>query len=211
MHAKRPGLRRQRSAAGHVIHVQRASAQANEKSDDDGCQVVLTDADESDDADAALVVPGKETDVAVLGTAEWEVALPKAFCKVDLIATQAKDPDCSRYMQLVNNPRMQWSPHLAAAPLQLLDVTGALCVQTDDVVHPQPCQDDETTGRRPRRRRIRRFLGRPRIVLPADFRQPTIHVHRLSYYGGHFGLAQIFARLCCGIGGHGSPLTSARS
>ena len=67
--------------------------------------MVLTDAEESDDADAFLVVPGKETDAAALGTGEGGVALPKAFPNADLIAMQAKDPDCLRYMQFVNKPR----------------------------------------------------------------------------------------------------------
>ena len=86
-HAQRRGVRRHRGAAQHVGHVQRASTQAHEESEDDGCQVVPTDADEIDDADAALVVPGKQTDVAALGTGEGGVALPKAFPNADLIAT----------------------------------------------------------------------------------------------------------------------------
>ena len=159
------------------------------------CQVVLTDADESDVVDAALVVPGKEMDVAVLGTGEGGVALPKAFPNADFIATQAKDPDCLRYMQLVSKPRAQWPPHLAAAPLQFLYVAGVLCVQIDDVVRLGPRLDDKKTGRQSRRRRIRPFLGRPRIVLPADFRQRAIHAHHLRYYGGHFELVKTFARL----------------
>ena len=88
--------------------------------------MVLTDAEENDDADAALVVPGKETDAAALGTGERGMALLKDFPNADLIATQAKDPDCLRYMQLVNKPRAQWPPHLAAAPLQFLYVAGVL-------------------------------------------------------------------------------------
>ena len=60
--------------------------------------MVLTDAEESEDADAALVVPGRETDAAALGTGEGGVALPKAFSNADLIATQAKDLDGLRYM-----------------------------------------------------------------------------------------------------------------
>ena len=87
---------------------------------------MLTDAEESDDADAALVVPGKEPAIAALGTGEGGVALPKAFPNADLIATQAKETDCLRYMQLVNKPRAQWPPHLAAAPLQFLCRGGAV-------------------------------------------------------------------------------------
>ena len=127
-HTQRRGLRRQRSAARRVGHVQQTGAQVNEESEDDGCQVVLTDAEEGDDADAAPVVPGKEMDVAMLGTGERGIALPKAFSNVDLIATQTKDPDCLRYMQLVNKPRAQWPPHMAAASLQLLYVAGVLRV-----------------------------------------------------------------------------------
>ena len=115
-HAQRRRMRRQRGAARHVGHVQMSSAQAHGKSGDDGCQVVLTDAEESDDAEAALVVPGRETDVAALGTGERGVALPKAFPKADLIAPQVKDPDCLRYMQLVNKPRAQWPPPLLQLP-----------------------------------------------------------------------------------------------
>ena len=157
--------------------------------------MVLTDAEESDDADAALVVPGKETDAAALSTGERGIALPKSFSNADLTATQAKDPDCLSYTQLVNKPRAQWPPHLAAAPLQFLYVAGVLRLQTDDLVCLVPRHDDEKTGRSPRHGRIRPFLGRPRIVLPADFRQRAIHAHHLSYYGGHFGLAKTFARL----------------
>ena len=69
--------------------------------------MVLTAAEESDDADAALVVPGRETDVAALGTGEGGAVIPKAFPNADLIATHAQDPDCLRYMQLVNKPRAQ--------------------------------------------------------------------------------------------------------
>ena len=95
----------------------------------------------------------------------------------------------------MNKPPAQWPPHLAAAPLQFLFAAGVLCVQVDAVVCLGPRPDDEMTGRKSRRRRIRPFLGRPRIVLPANFRQRATHAHRLSYYGGHFGLAKIFARL----------------
>ena len=152
--------------------------------------MVLTDAEKSDDADAALVVPDKETDAARLGTGKRGIALSKAFSNADLIATQAKDPGCLRYMQLVNKPRAQWPPHLAAAPLQFLYVAGEACVQINDLVRPGLRQDGETIGRSPRRNRTRPFLGRPRIVLPADFRQGAIYMHHLSYYGGHFGLAK---------------------
>ena len=182
-------FRCQRGAVRHVGHVQRASAQANEETEKDGCQLVLTDAEESDDDDAALVVPGKETDVAALGTGEGGVALPKAFPNAEVIATQAKDAACLRYMQLANKPRAQWPPHLAAAPLQFLYlyVAGVLCVQIDDVVCLGPRQDGDKTEQSPRRRLIRPFLGRPRIVLPADFRQRAIHAHTSAITGGILG------------------------
>ena len=157
--------------------------------------MVLTDAEETDDADAALVVPARETDAAALGTGERGIVRAKAFPNAEFIATQAKGPDCLRYMQLVNKPRAQWPPHLVAAPLQFLYVADMLCMQIDDVVRPGPCHNDETTRRSPRRKRTRPFLGRPRIVLSADFRQRVLHVHHLSYYGGHFGLAKTFACL----------------
>ena len=143
--------------------------------------MVLTNAEESDDADAAVLVPGKDTDIAALGAGERKVALPITFPNADLIATQAKDPDCSRYMQSLNKPRAQWPPHLATAPLQFLYVAGALYVQMDDVVRLEPRQDDDITGRSPRRTRIRPFPGYPRIVLPADFQQRAIYAQRLSY------------------------------
>ena len=41
--------------------------------------MVLTDAEESDDTDAALAVPGKEMDVAALGTSERGIALPQGL------------------------------------------------------------------------------------------------------------------------------------
>ena len=44
-HTQRRGLRRQRGAARYVGHVQRASTQAHEESEDDRCQAVLTDAE----------------------------------------------------------------------------------------------------------------------------------------------------------------------
>ena len=72
------------------------------------------------------MLPGRETDVAALGTGGGGVALPKAFPNADLIAMQAKGPDCLPYMQLVNKPRTQWPPHLAAASLQFLYVAGVL-------------------------------------------------------------------------------------
>ena len=194
-HAQRRGLRWRRGAAWLVGHVRQAGAPAREESEDDGCQVLLTDGEESDDADAALVLPGKETDVAMLGTGEGGVALPKAFPNADLIAMQAKDPDCLRYMPLVNKPRAQWPSHLAAAFLHFLYIAGVLCVQVDDVVHSGICTGGEKTGRKSRRRSTPLFLGRPRILLPADLRQRAIHARHLSYYGGHFGLAKTFARL----------------
>ena len=193
-HAQRRGLRRQRGAARHVGHVQRAGTQAHEESQDDGCQVVFTDAEEIEDADAALVMPGRETDVAALGTGEGGVALPKAFPNADLIAMQAKDPDWLRYMQLVNKPRAQWPPHLAAAPLQFLYVAGVLSCEST----VSSAWDPARTTRRPDGSETQAqstFLGRPRIVLPADVRPRAMHAHQLSYYGGHFGLATTFARV----------------
>lgn len=77
---------------------------------------LLTDAEESDDADAALVVPNKETDTAALGTGGRGIAMPKVFPNADLIAAQAKDPDCLRYIQLVNKPRAQCRPILPQQP-----------------------------------------------------------------------------------------------
>ena len=179
-HAQRRGLRWRRGTARRVGHVQQADTLAREESEDDGSQVLLTNGEESDDADAALVVPGKEADVAMLGTGEGGVALPKAFPNADLIEMQAKDPDCLRYMPLVNKPRVQWLPHLAAAPLHLLYVAGVLYVQVDDVVHRGICTGGEQAGRKTRCRRTPAFLGRPRIVLPADLRQHAIHAHHLS-------------------------------
>ena len=77
--------------------------------------MVLTNADESGDAHAALVMPGKETEAIAPGTGERGITLPKAFSNDELIITQAKDQDCLRYMQLVNKPRAQRPPHLAVA------------------------------------------------------------------------------------------------
>ena len=131
----------------HVGHVPRASTQAHEESGENGCEVVPTDAEESDDAESRLVVPGPETAVAALGTGEGGVALPP-----DLSATQAKDPYCLRYMQLVNTARAPWPLHLDAAPVQPLCGTGVLCVQIDDVVHRRPRPDYAKTGRKSRRR-----------------------------------------------------------
>ena len=68
-------------------------------------------------------------------------------------------------------------------------------MQIDDVSRPGLHQDDEKTGRSRRCKRTRPFLGHPRIVLSADFRQRALYAHHLSYYGGHFGLAKTFARL----------------
>ena len=65
-----------------------------EEADDDGCQLLLTDGEESDDANAALVMPEKETDVTTLGAGEGGVALPRAFPNDDLVAAQAKNPEC---------------------------------------------------------------------------------------------------------------------
>ena len=209
-HAQRRGLRRQRSAARHVGRIQRAGAQVNEKSEDDGCQLVLTDAEESDDADAALVVPGKETDAAAVGTGEGGAALPKAFPNADLIATRAKDLDCLRYMQLVNKPQAQWPPHLAAAPLQFLYVAGVLCVQIYDVVRLGLCPDDEKTGRQSRRRRTRPSLGRPRIVLvPQTFGSELYMRTTSATTGDILSWPRHLRDWHCGIGGHGSALPSA--
>lgn len=69
--------------------------------------MVLTDTEDSEDADMAMVVPHKETDSSVLGTGERGIALPKAVPNAERIAAQAKAPDCLRYMQLVNKPRAQ--------------------------------------------------------------------------------------------------------
>ena len=68
---------------------------------------MLTDGEESDDADAALVVSEKEMDSAALEAGHYGVALPKAFSNTDLVAAQANDPDCLRYSPLVNKPRTQ--------------------------------------------------------------------------------------------------------
>ena len=102
--AQRQRLRCRRGTVLLVGHVQQADAPTREESEDDGCQVLPTDGGESDDADAALVVPGKEKDVAMLGTGEGAIALPKAFPNADLIRMQARDPDCLLYMPLVNKP-----------------------------------------------------------------------------------------------------------
>ena len=153
------------------------------------------DASGSDDINAATVVPNKETDTSALGSGEREIALPKAFPNVDLIAAQAKDPDCLRYMQLVNKSRAQWPTHLATASLQFLYVAGVLRVQIEDAIRPRPHQKDQRTGHSRRRKRARPLLGHPRIMLPADFQQRAIHAHHLSYYGRHFEVAKTFARL----------------
>ena len=180
--AQRRGLRPRRTAVPFVAQVQKVGATSGEEADDDGCQVpgarsLLTDGEKSDDADAALVVPGKDTDVAMVGAGEGWVALPKAFSNEDLVATQAKYLDCLRYMPLVNMPRAQWPPHLAAAPLHFLYVATALCVQVDDVFRREIEAESGNAGRKPRSRRIPPFLGRPRIVLSTDFRQGAIHAH----------------------------------
>ena len=78
-HAQHRGPRCRRGAARLVGHGQQADTPAREESEDDGCQLLLTGGEESDDAGTALVVPGKETDIAMLGTGEGGVALPKAF------------------------------------------------------------------------------------------------------------------------------------
>ena len=127
--AQRQGLRRRRAVTPRVAHVQQVDTTPCEEADDDGCQVLLTDGEESDDTDAALVVPEKEIAVAMLGAGEGGVALPKAFPNDDLVAAQAKDPDCLRYAPLVNRPQAQWPPHLAAALLHFFYVAGVLCMQ----------------------------------------------------------------------------------
>ena len=104
-------------------------------------------------------------------------------------------PGLCRYMPRVNKTRAQWPPHLAAAPLHFLYVAGVLCVQVDDVARREIEAKSEEAGRKSRSRRTPPSLGRPRIVLPTDFRQRAIHAHHLSSYGGHFGLAKTFARL----------------
>ena len=172
--------------------MQQAEVTPGNETGEDGCQVLLTDGEESDDADAALVVPENETNAAVLGTGSGGVALPKAS-NASLITAQANDPDCLRYSPLVNKPRAQWPPHLAAAPLHFLYVAGVLCVH--DVVHLATDGKGENTGRESRRRRTPPFLGRPRVVLSPAFRQRAMHAHHLSYYGGHSGLAKTFAHI----------------
>ena len=131
----------------------------------------------------------------MLGAGEGGVALPKAFPNDDLVAAQTKNPDCLRYAPLVNKPRAQWPPHLAAAPLHFLYLTGVSCVQVDCAIRREIDAKSGKTARKLRSRRPPPSLGRSRIVLPADFRQRAIHAHDLSYYGGHFGLAKTFARL----------------
>ena len=178
--AQRRGLWRRRAAAPRVAQVQQVSAAPREEVDDDGCRLLLTDGEESDDADAAPMVPGKKTDVAMLNAGEGGVALPKAFSNDDLVAAQAKDPDCLRYMPLVNKPRAQWPPHLAASPLHFLYVEGVFCVQVDDTVCLAIDAKGGKTGRKSRRRRTQPSLRQTRIMLPADFRQRAIHAHHLS-------------------------------
>ena len=78
--AQRRGLRRRRAAVPLVAQVQQVHTTLCEEADDDGCQVLLTDEKKSDDADAALVVPGKETDVTMLGAGEGGVALQGVSC-----------------------------------------------------------------------------------------------------------------------------------
>ena len=95
----------------------------------------------------------------------------------------------------MNKPRAQWPPHLAAAPLHFFYVTGNLCVQIEDVVRREIDAKGGETGRKSRSRRPPPSLGRPRIVLPVEVRQGTIHAHHLSNYGCHFPLARTFARL----------------
>ena len=161
------GLLRRHVAVPLVAHVQQVDTPQREESDAEGCQALFTDGQESDDANAALVVPEKETDDARLGTGKGGIVLPKASSNADLLMTQAKGPDCLRYMPPVNKPRAQWPSHLAAAPIHFLYVAGVLCVHVDDVVRRGIDAEDEETGRKSRSRRTPPFLGRPRIVLPA--------------------------------------------
>ena len=126
--AQRRGLGTRRAPKLLVARMQQAEVTPGNESGEDGCQVLLTDGEESDDADAALVVPENETNAAVLGTGSGGVALPKAS-NASLITAQANDPDCLRCATLVNKPRAQWSPHLAAAPLHFLYVAGVLCAR----------------------------------------------------------------------------------
>ena len=72
-------------------------------------------------------------------------------------------------------------------------------MQAEDVVRLRAGAGGGKAGRKERRRGRPPFLGRPRIVLPAAFRQRAIHAHHLSYYGGHFGLPKAFARLALNI------------
>ena len=102
-----------------------------------------------------------------------EAALPKAFSNANFIAAQAKDPDCLRYMQLVNKPRRSGRPTWLQLPFSSCTSRGGCA-----------CKLTISSARN--------------AVLPAfraDFRQRTVHAHHLSYYGGHFGLAKTFARL----------------
>ena len=94
----------------------------------------------------------------------------------------------------MNKPQAQWPPHLAAAALHFLYVAGVLCVQIDDVRRENDAEGGDAR-RKSRSRRTPPSLGRPRIVLPADFRQRAIHAHHLGYYAGHFGLAKTFVHL----------------
>ena len=89
----------------------------------------------------------------MLGAGEGGVALPKAFSNEDLVVAQAKDPDCLGYMPLVNKPRAQWPPHLAAAPLHFLYVANVLCVHIDDVIRRETDAEGGKTGRNSRSRR----------------------------------------------------------
>ena len=148
--AQRRRLRRRRAAVPLVAQVQQVDTTPCEEADDAGCQMLLSDGEESDDADAALVMPEKETDVAMLGAGEGGSALPKAFSNDGLVAAQAKDPDCLRYAPLVNKPRAQRPPHLAAALLHHMYVAGVLCVQIDEVVRREIDETGKKTGRKPR-------------------------------------------------------------
>ena len=111
--AQRRGLRRRRGAVPLVAQVQQVDTTPCEEADDDGCQVLLTDGEESDDADAALVVPGKEADVAMLGAGEGVVALPKAFSNADLVAAQAKK---GPRLSALHAPSEQAAGAVASAP-----------------------------------------------------------------------------------------------
>ena len=83
--AQRRGRRTRRASKLLVARTQQADATPGDESGEDGCQALLTDGEESDDADAPLVVPEKGMDTVALSTGNGGVALPKAFSNADLI------------------------------------------------------------------------------------------------------------------------------